>query len=1073
MTTHMRRRPAWQYAVLVTITFTLLLFSIPTLIAPTTAQTTKATILGRVADEQGNAVSKAKVIAKNLDTGIPRESIADQDGRYRISELPLGKYEVQVQRQGFRLVVQRGIELTVGREAVLDFTLNVGDVQEQIVVEGDASLVDSTNSTVGYLVNRGQVEDLPLNGRDVFQLATLQPGVVSARQNTVTQESAGPATTRLIVNGSRLNSNIYYLDGSDTGDFFNNSPGGLGGGFLGVDALREFEVLTSNYSAEFGVGGGAIINAITKAGGNQFHGTAFEFLRNSSLDARNFFNAQKLPFKRNQFGGSLGGPILKESTFFFLNYEGLRRREGVSNIFFVPSPDARQGLLVDMSIPGANPNDPSQKRQITIDPSVIPYLNLYPRPNGVISGDTGIFRRDRTASTGEDFGVIRVDHKLNSNNSLFGRYTIDDSDLLDTAGVIADRMLTNRNQYFTLEGQSLLSPRAINTIRASYNRTNFITNFPSSVPVDPSLSFVPGQPLGQFSLQGLDGLRPPLLDPVSYTQNRIEISEQLIYNRSIHAFKFGAMVHRYQLNDNATFAQDGVFVYAGGVEAFLTASPLVLFVKAPNTDFYRGLRQTVFGFYAQDDLKLLPNLTLNLGLRYEPSTTPTEVNNKVANLRNVTDAAPTVGDPFIDNPSMRSFAPRVGFAYDPTKKGLWSIRGGFGIFNVPLRPDQYFLQLSTQPPFGNTVVLPGLFPNAFTALINSPIPFPNSLFAMQFDAEQTRVYQYSLSVQRELGKDIAVSAGYVGSRGVNLLTNPNINVRTDFQMINGQRFYPQVNGQLLNQNFGNLNLLQFNGDSNYNSLQLSGSKRFSAGLQFQASYTYAKSIDTASSFASTFLNGSPGGDPQDPFDFASERGLSDFDIRQNFVANFLYDLPFGKGRAYGADSGVVGKLIGGWAVGGILSLQTGIPFNPTLGFNQSGNGNNNVQSQRPNLAPGRSADSIITGNPNGYVDPTAFALQPAGFFGNLGRNTLEGPNLRTFDFSLLKKTPIKEGVNIEFRGEFFNLFNITNFAPPDAGNRTVFNMDSAGNLTTPSSFGQLTRTSVSSRQIQFGLKLVF
>lgn len=1077
MTTHkrQRRRPASQFAVLVTIAFSLLSINTPTLIASTITQTTKATILGKINDEQGNSVSKAKIVAKNLDTGLSREATTDQEGRFRISELPLGKYEVQVERQGFRLVVQRGIELTVGREAVIDFTLNVGDVKEQVLVDEDASLVDSTTSAVGYLVNRRQVENLPLNGRDTFQLATLQPGVVSARSNTVTQESAGPATTRLIVNGSRLNSNIFYLDGTDTADAFGNSPGGLGGGFLGVDALREFEVLTSGYQAEFGVGGGAIINAISKSGSNQFHGTAFEFLRNSEFDARNFFNAQKLPFKRNQFGGSIGGPIAKDSTFFFFNYEGLRRREGISNIFFVPSPDARQGLLVDMTKPGADPNDPTQKRQITIAPAVIPYLNLYPVPNGAISGDTGIFRRDRTASTREDFGTIRVDHRLTSDNSLFGRYTIDDSDLQDTAGVIADRLLTNRNQYVTLEGQSLLSPRSINTIRGSYNRSNFRTNFPSSVPVDPSLSFVPGQPLGQFSLQGLDPLRPPLLDPVSFTLNNIEISEQFIYNRDIHAFKFGAMAHRYQLNNNATFAQDGVFVYAGGVEPFLTGSPLVLFVKAPNTDFYRGLRQTIFGFYAQDDLKLRSNLTLNLGLRYEPSTTPTEVNDKVANLRNETDAATTVGDPFIDNASKSSFAPRIGFAYDPSKKGLWAIRGGFGIFNVPLRPDQYFLQLSTQPPFGNTLVLPGLFPNAFTALVNNPIPFPGAVFSMQFDAEQTRVYQYNLTVQRELGRDLAVSAGYVGSRGTNLLTNPNVNVRIDFQIINGQKFYPQVdNPQFLNPNFGTINRLQFNGDSYYHALQLQATKRFSAGLQFQTAYTYGKSIDTASAFASIFLNGSPGGDNQDPLNPSSDRGFSDFDIRHNFVANFLWELPFGKGRKFGAGySGVTEKLIGGWGVGGILYLQSGIPFNATLGFDRAGNGSTNVQSQRPSLNPGRDADSIVTGNPNGYVDPTAFVLQPAGFFGDLGRNTLEGPNLRTFDFSVLKKIPIKEGFNMEFRGEFFNIFNITNFAPPDAGNRAVFTLDSMGNTVSPSTFGQLTRTSVSSRQVQLGLKFIF
>src|SRR5262249_18283985 len=304
--------------------------------------------------------------ARNLDTDIQRDTTTDGEGRFRISELPVGKYEVEVERQGFRLVAQRGINLTVGREAIVDFTLSVGDVKEKVTVEGDVSQIDRNTSALGYLVNRRQIELLPLNGRDVLQLATLQSGVTSASSLTIGQSDVGAGATRLSINGGRIDFNAYLLDGTETADAFGYSPGGLGGGFLGVDALREFQVLTSSYSAEFGHGGGAIINAVTKSGANDIHGSAFEFLRNSAFDARNFFdrNPSKLPFQRNQFGGSLGGPIIKDRAFLFGSYEGLRRRQGVPSIFIVPSPAAKQGNLTS--------------GRVTVAPAVQPYLALYP-----------------------------------------------------------------------------------------------------------------------------------------------------------------------------------------------------------------------------------------------------------------------------------------------------------------------------------------------------------------------------------------------------------------------------------------------------------------------------------------------------------------------------------------------------------------------------------------------------------------------------------------------------------------------------------------------------------------------
>lgn len=1058
MIIHKRWRSVWRFAVLITIAFTLL-----SLITPAAAQTNKAAILGRITDEQGNAVSKARVVATNLDTGIPREINTDHEGRYRLLELIPGRYEISVERQGFRLYIQRGVELTVGREAVIDFKLNVGNLQEKVIVEQDASLVDTTSSAVGYLVNTRQIEQLPLNGRDVFQLATLQNGVISASSTTDVQANLGPGTTRLAINGGRLDFNAFLLDGTETADAFGYSPGGFGGGFLGVEALKEFQVLTSSYSAEFGHAGGAIINAVTKSGTNQVHGTAFEFLRNSSLDARNYFdrNPRKLPFQRNQFGASLGGPIIKDRAFLFGSYEGLRRREGVPVIFSVPSQDARRGNLTT--------------GPVTIAPSVIPYLALYPLPNGPITGDTGIYIRNFKETAQEDFATLRTDYKLTGKHSVAARYTGDISNLTKVGGLIQNLNLHNTNQYISLEEQAIVNARGVNSLRASYNRSNFRNTYNFVVPVDPSLSFLPGQQMGGFNLSGVSALRDPLTDDRNFILNQFEVNDQFIYSLGAHSVKSGGSVRRYQLNANSAFLKDGAFIYGGGFDRFLTATPQALFTTLPGTDNYRGIRESLFSLYLQDDWNVTRSLTLNLGLRYEPITAPTEVNGKVANLRNVaTDAMSTVGDPFIDNPSLKNIAPRIGFALDVLGDGKTSLRGGAGIFYSAILPMRYRFEISNQGPFAQLAVVGGPFPKAFTSPAFS---FPGGLVSTAaFDAEQPTVYQWNLSVQRELGRDLFLNAAYVGSRAVNLETRAQIDVRTDFQVVNGRKFFPAGGGVRLNPNFNSITYLDFSADSYYHGLQLNLSKRFSGGIQFQTAYTLSKSIDTASAIENVFLNGVFSAGRQDPFDLRSERALSDFDVRHNFVANFLYDLPLGKGRRFGGNlTGVAAMLIGGWSAGGIVNLKSGFPFNVSLGFDRAGNGTDNAQAQRPNVTPGVALSDATTGDPSGFVNLNFFQLQPAGFYGNAPRNALRGPDLRSFDMTLTKQTPITERIRSEFRFEAFNLFNRPNFAPPETVNRVIYTgVDPVtGAQVLNPTFGQLTRTSSSSRQLQFGLKLLW
>jgi outer membrane receptor protein involved in Fe transport len=1075
MITHKRRRPALRFAVFVTIA--LLSLSAPILITHTAAQTNKATILGEIKDEQGNVVSKAKVTARNIDTGIPRETTTDMEGRYRLSELPLGKYEISVQREGFRLVVQRGIELSVGREAVVDFKLNVGNVQEKVLVEQDASLVDTTTSAVGYLVNTRQIEQLPLNGRDVLQLATLENGVLSTSAITDVQSNVGAGATRLVVNGGRLEYNGFLLDGTETSDAFGYSPGGLGGFFLGVDALREFQVLTSGYSAEFGHAGGAIINAVTKSGTNMIHGTAFEFIRNSSLDARNFFdrNPNQLPFQRNQFGGSLGGPIIKDRAFLFANYEGLRRREGVPVLFNVPTQAAKQGNLTIGQFP--------------VSPVIAPYLALYPNPNGPITGDTGIFTRNFKEMTREDFGTIRADYKLTGSQSLAARYTVDDSELTKVGGVVQNLALDQRNQYVSLEEQAILGARGVNSLRGTYNRSNFTSAFPfvdangNTVNLDPSLSFIPGRPLGGFSVPGVSPLRDILTDNRSFILNQFEVNDQFVYSLGSQSLKIGGSVRRYQLNADSANLKDGVFFFnprpdgQGGLlpplVQFLGASPDFLFATLPGTDNYRGIRQSLFGLYVQDDWKVTRRLTLNLGVRYEPISTPTAENGRVSNLRNPTDATSTPGDPYIDNPSYKNIAPRVGFALDVFGDGRTSLRASAGLFHAQLLPMRYRFEISNLPPFAQLSAVVGPFPQPFS----NPVAFIPAGVAVVLasDADQPRIYQWNLNVQRELGRDFVLSAGYVGSRGTNLETRNSINVRIDSQIVNGRKFFPAGGGPLLNSNFNSIQYHDFSADSYYNALQLNLSKRFSSGLQFQTAYTVSKSIDTASTTESVFLSGASNAGRQDPFDSRSERALSDYDARQNFVANFLYDLPFGKGRLIGGGiSGVAGLLIGGWSTGGIFNARSGFPFNVSLGFDRAGSNTNNSQAQRPDVAPGVDLSDATTGDPAAFVNPAFFQLQPAGFYGNAPRNSLRGPKLYSFDMTFTKLTPINERFRTEFRFEAFNLFNRANFAPPNAANNIIFlGVDNTGAPLPNQNFGQLSRTVTSSRQLQFGLKLLW
>lgn len=1024
----------------------------------TRAQTTTATISGVVTDAKGATVGDSQITATNVRTNISRATTTDDAGRYLVSGLPPGEYKVTAEHPGFSKEIRQGIELTVGRDAVVNFGLRVGAITDQVVVVGDAPLVNTTSSEISALVDQRTIVELPLNGRDLFQLATLQIGVVNVGPLTDIPLNSGTGAVKMSINGGRINFNNFLLDGTSVNEVQNTTPGSVAGGFTGVDAIQEFQLLTNNYSAEYGGAGGGIINVVSKSGTNQVHGTAFEFIRNSALDARNFFDLRDVPpFKRNQFGGSVGGPIVKDKTFIFGAYEGLRQRLAQTRRFTVPTAAARQGIL-----PTGN---------VMVSPAVVPYLNLYPPANaGDAGGGLGFYIRGEGGSTREDYFSIRGDHSFSTKDSLFVRYTFDDSEDRQPDHIISNSLLQGRNQYVGLGETHVFSARLLNSVRFSYNRTKVFGNQSDVVTVPPSLFWVPGATaLGTFiNTGGLTPLSDRVLVPRFLIGNNFEVTDQLSYTSGSHNLKFGFTVRRMQLNAVSSNAPFGAFIF-GSYQAFLTASPQI-FAGAlrGQDDVYRGIRTTLFAGYAQDDWRIRRNFALNLGVRYETVTSPGEANGKLTNLRNIlTDRTPTRGSPFFENNTLRNFGPRIGFAWDITGDGKTSLRGGYGIFFAEPFPTAYRFELSNQPPFfAIGLAFGGPFPNAYGRLAN--VAGAIAVQTYEFNPASTYVQQWNLGIQRELFAGITTTVAYVGSRGVHLPTNSNRNTAANFTIVNGEKQFPPppARNPLVNPAWGTIRQTTHQGDSYYHALQVNAARRFDRGLQFQLAYTWSKSIDTSSdSFGIYILESTQFS--QDPHNLRAERGPSVFDVRHLFTLNTIYEFPYRTESGATGGRRVADFLLGGWELNTIISARSGTPFNPIITFARSNNGNTD-NIERPSWAPGFTAESAVTGDPNRYFNPAAFVLAPPGRFGNVGRNVLRGPGLFTFDLSLVKSTRIGERLNVQFRAEAFNLTNRANFTLPD--NVTVFTT-AAGVV--PPNVGQITRTSTTSRQLQFGLKFIF
>jgi Carboxypeptidase regulatory-like domain/TonB-dependent Receptor Plug Domain len=903
------------------------------------AQTVTGTILGTVQDQQGAVVPNVPVSARNLETGAVRSGTTDDLGRYRISSIPAGSYALDASAPGFKTEIRSSVTVTVGADVRVDFSLTVGAVGEKVVVSEEAPQVDTSNSAMGGLVNETVVRELPLNGRDWLQLATLQPGtniVASQSQDDTARSSRGNGLA-ISISGGRPTDNAFRIDGLIVNDYSNSSPGSALHVNLGVDAIREFSVLSNTYSAEYGRGSGGVINAITKSGTNEFHGSAFYFIRNSALDARNFFDTQIPPFRRNQFGGSGGGPIKKDKTFFFANYEGLREFKSLSFNSRTLSPNARDGRLADGTT-------------VTVDPRVKPYLALYPLPNGAITGDTGfyVFGGGRTGH--ENYGIGKLDHAFTDRTTLSASYAFDDAQVA-VPDAFNEKLTAaqTRRQNVILNLQHIFSATMLDSLRAGVTRTRAAggNDIQPSIPLlaDKSMGFVPGAPVGNFSVPGLSsfgGIGDSGVDLIGYTAP--QVYDDLAWTKGRHSLRFGFGLERIEDNINPANLPNGQWLF-GSIKDMLTVNPSQFTADFPGTDAIRGMRATVVGLYAQDDFRLRRNLTVNIGVRYEMGTVVNEVNGKVANLHSLSSAQPVLGNPYYRNPTLKNFAPRVGLAWDLFGDGKTAIRSGFGIFDIVPLPYLFFNRMPRAAPFFLQGLVnnpsPSAFPNQGSTLLG-----PTSVRDVYIQYDPSRAYklQWNFNIQHQFGKDISVTAGYVGAAGVHLpIATEDINmvpINLTTRAADGQYFFPTTGPiQRINPNYSKISAITWNGHSSYHALQTNLVKRFSRGFTFQSTHTWSKDIDNASNTLSSSETNNAA-DSSYAFDPRINRGVSDFDVPHSFVTNLLWEIP-----GPSAGPAVARFALSGWEMGGIFTAQSGSPFTVRLSNDQARDGNSAVGSK--------------------------------------------------------------------------------------------------------------------------------
>ena len=1018
------------------------------------AQAVRATILGVVRDSTGAAIPGATVEVRNVGTGVARSVVSNELGRYNTPDLAIGTYEVQASLPGFQRVVHKGITLRVGSENVVDFTLPLGQVEETVTVTGESPIVDTTSSAVATTIEQKQIADLPLNGRNYAQLITLSPGVTTV---TFTGSLFGRQQVYSVA-GGRPEGQAFLMDNTNVANFWNRAAGsGVLGTTLGVEAIAEFQTLTNTYSAQFG-GGGAVINAITRSGANIVHGSAFDFVRNSTFDARQFFDdptKPKPPFSKNQYGGSVGGPLKKDKAFFFLNYEGINQSLAETRIVTVPDANAHNGMI---PIGGVLTN-------VGVNASIKPVLDLYPLPTTPLSGGVGQLNEVDTTTGQENYALGRFDYTVSSKDTFFARYAVDTADLLEPfSGSNLPRWpATNKtnNQYLTAEERRLVSSSVINQVRFGFVRTRELADNTGAVP---ALQFFPGRMNGTVNPgSGITTVGANQLNPFDILQRKYSVADDFYWNKGAHSIKFGGSVERTETDINAPFQWGGVWTFTS-LQAFLQNQPTSIVGALPGQDnAFRLFRENDFMGYVQDEWKAAQNLTLNLGLRYAPTTNATVEPGITLVDPPQSPAFTPVATVFAKNASLKNFDPRLGFAYDPFGDHKTAIRGGFGIFHNLVAPRVYASAYYLNPPYligrQDLSTVPPTFPTPFTSVAAA---LPTQSQGIDYQTTNTPYQeQWNVNVQRELLASTTLTVGYVGSHSENLFKQRDVNpVRPstlpDGTVVFGAPFgaaRPGINSNpRVNPAFLSLNTGTSFATSTYQSLQLSLSRRYYQNVQAQIAYTLSKCRDLSSGN----FGGEGGTASTNPYDPEYDYGPCGFNRTHTFRASGVWALPFRGNR-----------LIERWQLTGILNLSSGSPFTPAVGFDQSGLASG---GQRPNLAPGRDLESVVTDNINQWFDPSAFTLPAPGTLGTVGRNSLTGPDFMTVDLGLIKNVALRGSSSIQFRAEVFNLTNRPNFGQPNAN---VFIQTANGGGAYNPTAGRITTLAGTSRQMQFALKLLF
>jgi len=1043
--------------------------------APLAAQTHTGSVRGIVTDQNGAVVNGATVTLTSDETGEKRTATSGGDGEYIISSLRPGPYRLEIASASFKPHSQ-GVVLQVNQELRRDVILEVPGSSDYIVVTDELVPLKKDSASLGTVIENKQITGLPLDGRNFYELNLLVPGAVPAAQGSAGSVRGDFAFS---VNGAREDSNNFLLDGVYNVDPKLNTFGVR----PPVDAIREYEMLTSTYDASFGRNAGAQVNVVLKSGSNDFHGSIYEFFRNGALDARNYFAPTDEPapkYQRNQFGFSFGGPLVRNRTFFFADYEGTRSREGITRLANVPTLREREG---DFSQSAFAPIDPLTgqpfpggvipvERQSAIGRRI---AALYPAPNRDDAFQNFVsspVQRDRN-----DSFDVRLDHSLSGRSNLVFRYSFNDRDLFEpfsgpTFSLVPGYgvNIPRRSQNVMLGETHVFTPAFINEARVAFNRValgvfqetsgtsvNRAVGLPelSSDPRDFGLSFI--------TVTGFSPLGDEGNNPQHSTTNTYQLLDTATYSRGGHLMKFGADIRFVQQNAFRDVQSRGFLTFSpfaqitgNALGDLLLGSPLL--TGGARVDNAQHLRSSSYNFFFNDSWRAHPRLTLMAGLRYEYNSPPVDAEDRANIYDPATRSLVPVGTNGVPRGGFEAdknnFAPRVGFAWTIGDEGRTVVRGGYGVYydQSPLAPGEalYFNSpyfdfnlFFPLPQFGIPLTLDNPFP------ANFPFALPDSALAIQRDLRTAYMQHWNLNVQRQLGSSRVLEVAYVGSKGTKLLSARDIN-----------QGVPNATGFVIRPvpQFDDINILESRANSNYHSLQTRFQQRLSKGLSALASYTWSKSIDDASNF---FTSAGDPNFPQDSFNTRAERGRSNFDVRHRLSVSYSYDLPFGKGRRFLNDNGWLTSVLTGWETYGIVTLQSGRPFTVALlsDIDNSGTGRSGLgfgANDRPNVVGDPALDDPT---PERWFNTAAFAFSPRGTFGNAGRNILDGPGYQNVNASLVKNTALTERWNLQLRAEVFNLFNHPNFNLPD-------------NFLGSPSFGRIT-SAREPRHIQFGVKVLF